>query len=342
MGGRRVGFEGAVWQGTRVRSRCSAFRGYAVLLATLGERAREFGKWLKEQETGHGESRRAVRVEAGESGQAWSGSLHTRCVKGTRVRSWVGVSASGLMAGHLPSVRDLRLHPDERPGDVGGQWSLGGDAVAEQQPRSSEQVHESTIAFKDLATLVAVVLDRKDAIDRAGAGVCARTQGACLSGSGWSYSARAPHLLRPLTATRAPHLQQPPRVRGQPTLHSIYPSSLQHRPSQKIQQICWQPMRSRWGHTQRSVVGRAMTQVLRLFSQAPAWRNMLERLEGLVVVLLSRQRSRRLPRVHFAVPRSHKRTLLPTRPGKPAAAACRAKHGTSRCAVHPSMLMPES
>lgn len=83
------------------------------------------------------------------------------------------------MAGHLPGVRDLRLHPNERPVDMGAQWNLGGDAVAEQRARSSEQVHEKTVSFKDLATLVAVVLDRKDAIDRAGAGVCERTQGAC-------------------------------------------------------------------------------------------------------------------------------------------------------------------
>lgn len=74
------------------------------------------------------------------------------------------------MAGKLPGVRELRLHPDDRA-ELGN--GGGGQAEASALGAVAEE-DESTVSFKDLATLVAVVLDRKDAIDRAGSRLCAR------------------------------------------------------------------------------------------------------------------------------------------------------------------------
>jgi hypothetical protein len=70
------------------------------------------------------------------------------------------------MAGQLPGVRELRLHPEEwaELGNGGGQAELSPVGAGEV----SADTDESTVSFKDLATLVAVVLDRKDAMDRAG------------------------------------------------------------------------------------------------------------------------------------------------------------------------------
>lgn len=68
------------------------------------------------------------------------------------------------------------MQPDDRAGfgnSGGGQVEaspLGGGAAAQEDANA--------VSFKDLATLVAVVLDRKDAIDRAGSRLYARNQGA--------------------------------------------------------------------------------------------------------------------------------------------------------------------
>lgn len=78
-----------------------------------------------------------------------------------------------------------------------------------------------------------------------------------------------------------------------------------------------------------------MTQVQRLFSKAHAWRNLLERLEGLAPASL-------IPR-RLLTPsgwlNAHAGANPETTPGKLPATACRAKHGISRCAAHPSILL---
>ena len=78
-----MGFEGTVWEGTRVTAVFRVWRVRAVLPSLGGERLREFGKWLKGQENETGESDKTVRVEGGERGQAWRGTTRG-WVKGTR------------------------------------------------------------------------------------------------------------------------------------------------------------------------------------------------------------------------------------------------------------------
>lgn len=83
------------------------------------------------------------------------------------------------MSGELPGVRDLRLHPNEHGRRGGGGWNQG--SVAGGEGSASEDVGGSTVSFKDLATLVAVVLDQNDELQ--GAGMRDRMQGARTPGS---------------------------------------------------------------------------------------------------------------------------------------------------------------
>eukprot|EP01047_Picozoa_sp_COSAG01_P049290 COSAG01_NODE_4875_length_4661_cov_2.548882_3_plen_105_part_00 len=98
-----------------------------------------------------------------------------RVVESANFVAEVSAACHAGMAGQLPGVRELRLQPEEWAGiqNSGGQ--------AEKSPVGGGEVTadtgESTVSFKDLATLVAVVLDRKDAMDRAG--LRERNQGAC-------------------------------------------------------------------------------------------------------------------------------------------------------------------
>ena len=99
------------------------------------------------------------------------------------------------MAAELPGVRNLRLQPSDRvepAGAMGGQWSQGGSAGSTSE--QDEEYSDSTIRFKDLATLVAVVLDRRDELEQQqGSGFCERKQGAHLSDCRSSAPVRRVH-----------------------------------------------------------------------------------------------------------------------------------------------------
>jgi hypothetical protein len=77
------------------------------------------------------------------------------------------------MAG-LPGIRNLRLHPNEQVDRTQEDGSL----VTNNNPAGSNANKDATVSFKDLATLVAVLLDRNRGEGEGAPPLCQREQGA--------------------------------------------------------------------------------------------------------------------------------------------------------------------